>query len=145
MRAPGDPVGDCANCHLPSRPAVSLAPLFPLKAVVLAVDFDGSVADAARGPWTDALRRGLEDRGVRAVPAGTPGAPAVSVSVSLEAGEGRTDAGTRFRAARGAARIASMRVRHDLRGAHAVSRDAGEAVDEALESLRRRVVQALTL
>jgi hypothetical protein len=103
------------------------------------------VPEEFRTAFEEEVRRCCAEAGLDLVPAGTPGAGAVALSVSLEAGPGWTDAGVRFHGARASAEVALGRVRIPLRGRHAASGEPFEAEREAILSLATRVASCLSL
>ncbi len=78
------------------------------------------------------------------LPEGADGdAAPVRVEVSVESGDGRTEAGTTFAAARARATIRLHRARVDVAGRHATAPSATGAARAALLDLAARVARTL--
>ena len=142
---PEAPLADCAFCHEPARAPESLTPLLPGGSASLDLAFDDSVPPGLRAPFEEELRRCCGEAGLDLVPAGTPGAGAVAVTLSLDAGPGWTGAGVRFHGARGRAVVSLGRVRVPVEGGHAAGAEAADVEREAILSLAARVARCISL
>ena len=136
-------LNDCAVCHLPDLLSASLTPILPGATVSVSVAFDTSVPADQRSSWRQELLVQLEDCLVTVTPAPGPGSVPVDIAVSIESGEGRTEAGKVFHAARGVARIEIHSYRQELTTPPAVGQGAAEAKSAALKLLARQVADLL--
>jgi hypothetical protein len=103
------------------------------------VHFEDSVPEAERADWTERLRDDLLASGIRLPEEGDHPLPEVSVTVGVETGRGRTDAGVRFFAVRATAVLRLRRARVELRSRPGVDADEAVARREALEALVPKV------
>ena len=99
--------------------------------------------EGERAAWTAALEEALLAAGIQLPEEPPHPVPRVSVTVSVASGEGRTDTGTRFLAARATAVIGLRRVRIEVVSHPGVAADAAGARRKALESLVPRVESAI--
>ena len=105
--------------------------------------FEDSVPETERASWTERIEDELLAAGIRLPEEIDHPVPEVSVTIGVESGVGRTDAGVRFEAARARAVIRIRRARVGVLGAPGVSKDANEARRKALDSLIPRIEAAI--
>ncbi len=134
---------DCAECHVPKRAAPSVRALLPAGRIFPAYSFDDSVPEAERSAWIEAFRAGLDVFQVAAVARPGGGAVPARIEVSLDAGEGRTEAGTSFEVARARAVLRLHRVRVEVESPPVVGTNRGETVRSALADAAERLSDAI--
>jgi hypothetical protein len=137
-------LNDCAVCHGPERAPESIYRLLPDRVLTPEVSFDDSVPAPEREPWTRALLARLADSPLTVVPGDAEKSLPVSIAVTVESGEGRTDRGAPFFAARAAATIRLHRVEIRVTARPGVAVLEKDAVHGALANLVSRVYLALT-
>jgi hypothetical protein len=135
---------DCAVCHGPERSPRSLYQLLPDGQLRLDVRFDETVPADRHEPFRSALFAACEEALLHRVEEGDPGIPEVRVAVGIEVGEGRTDQGAAFFAARARAKLVLHRAEVEVEGRPGVAKDRAAAVEAALGRLVHRVVLTLS-
>ena len=135
---------DCAVCHGPERAPDSIYRLLPDRVITPRVSFDDSVPEKERAPWERALLARIGESPLTAVPAGAPKSLPVDIAVTVECGDGRTDRGASFFAARAIATVRLHRVEVRVDGPPGVAVRKAEAVRGALAKLVEKVYLTLT-
>lgn len=134
---------DCAECHLPKRGAPSVRALLPAGRIRPTYVFDSSVPETEKSAWIEAFRAGLDVYQVAAVELPGGGAVPARIEVSLDMGEGQTDTGAAFLAARARAVLHLHRVRVEVESPPVVGTERGEVARSALADVAERLSDAI--
>jgi len=121
----------------------TLRPVITEKTVTLRVSFDDAIPEAVREAWTEALEKDIAESGLTVAEEDHLRTVVVEIHVALSAGEGSTDAGGEFQAARATAVIELGRSRIERRGRGFAKKTRAAAMAAAMDDLRDRVVDSI--